>query len=83
MWKFKNDNTPAIINAKKHIASSHSNKIAKLPKTAILLRAPESECGKGILTDNYRQKQQGIRLANEGVYSGVNRPSEIAHGQHR
>lgn len=36
MWKFKNDNTPAIINAKKHIASSHSNKIDKLPKTAIL-----------------------------------------------
>ena len=37
-WKFKNDNTPAIINAKKHIASSHSNKIDKLPKTAILFR---------------------------------------------
>lgn len=36
MWKFKNDNTPAIINAEKHIASSHSNKIDKLPKTAIL-----------------------------------------------
>lgn len=36
MWKFKNDNTPAIINAKKHIASLHSNKIDKLPKTAIL-----------------------------------------------
>lgn len=37
MWKFKNDNTPAIITAKKHIASLHSNKIDKLPKTAILL----------------------------------------------
>ncbi len=36
MWKFKKDNTPAIITAKKHIASSHSNKIDKLPKTAIL-----------------------------------------------
>ena len=36
MWKFENDNTPAIINAKKHIVSSHSNKTDKLPKTAIL-----------------------------------------------
>lgn len=54
MWKYENDNTQAVITAKKHIESCHKGNIERLSKTAILFYM---HGGVEYTTSNYNTKK--------------------------
>ncbi len=53
MWKLKEDNTPAVLTAEKHIKSNRKNGCASLPKTAVLFYM---HGGVDWLKKNYKSK---------------------------